>query len=98
MPKSSPELELNARISSSDAACFDQCVNPSEPFAMRSTTHTPLDFDDGSIHYFTVLETKGLQTFLDDLVHGAWGEAIRQLDNAVEGSDWEATLEGFKGG
>lgn len=39
---------------------------------------------DGSVRYFTVRESARLQTFPDDYVlQGAWGEAMRQLGNAV---------------
>lgn len=39
---------------------------------------------DGSIRYFSVRESARLQTFPDDFdLHGAWGEAMRQLGNAV---------------
>ena len=39
---------------------------------------------DGSIRYFTVRESARLQTFDDAYVFsGAWGEAMRQLGNAV---------------
>lgn len=39
---------------------------------------------NGSIRYFTVRESARLQTFPDDFrFHGSWGEAMRQLGNAV---------------
>lgn len=41
-------------------------------------------FLDGSVRYLTVLEAKRLQTFPDDFViTGVWGEAMRQIGNAV---------------
>ncbi len=41
-------------------------------------------FDDGSVRYFTTFEAKRIQTFPDDFViKGAWGEAMRQIGNAV---------------
>jgi DNA (cytosine-5)-methyltransferase 1 len=43
-----------------------------------------LRFADGSVRYMTVLEAKRLQTFPDDFViKGGWGEAMRQIGNAV---------------
>ncbi|MCU1325401.1 MAG: DNA-cytosine methyltransferase [Bryobacterales bacterium] len=39
---------------------------------------------DGSVRYFTIRESARLQTFPDGYeLHGAWGEAMRQLGNAV---------------
>lgn len=39
---------------------------------------------DGTIRYLTVMEAKRIQTFPDDyIVTGSWGEAMRQLGNAV---------------
>lgn len=36
------------------------------------------------IRYFTVFEAKRIQTFPDDfIIEGAWGEAMRQIGNAV---------------
>jgi DNA (cytosine-5)-methyltransferase 1 len=41
-------------------------------------------FLDGTVRYLTVLEAKRLQTFPDDFVtKGVWGEAMRQIGNAV---------------
>jgi DNA (cytosine-5)-methyltransferase 1 len=41
-------------------------------------------FPNGEIRYLTVLEAKRLQTFPDDFViQGTWGEAMRQIGNAV---------------
>ena len=41
-------------------------------------------YPDGSIRYFTVCEAKRIQTFPDSFViKGAWGEAMRQIGNAV---------------
>jgi DNA (cytosine-5)-methyltransferase 1 len=41
-------------------------------------------FPDGKVRYLTVLEAKRLQTFPDDfLIKGVWGEAMRQIGNAV---------------
>lgn len=40
--------------------------------------------DDGSCRYFSIRESARLQTFPDTYrLHGAWGEAMRQLGNAV---------------
>lgn len=39
---------------------------------------------DGSVRYLTVFEAKRIQAFPDDFViKGAWGEAMRQIGNAV---------------
>lgn len=41
-------------------------------------------YNDGSIRYFTVFEAKRIQTFPDDFrITGSWGEAMRQIGNAV---------------
>lgn len=41
-------------------------------------------FADGSVRYFTTFEAKRIQTFPDDfMIEGAWGEAMRQVGNAV---------------
>jgi DNA (cytosine-5)-methyltransferase 1 len=41
-------------------------------------------YEDQSIRYFTVYEAKLIQTFpADFVVKGAWGEAMRQIGNAV---------------
>ena len=39
---------------------------------------------DGSVRYYSIREAARVQTFPDDYeLHGAWGEAMRQLGNAV---------------
>ena len=39
---------------------------------------------DGGVRYFTVCEAKRIQTFPDSfIIKGAWGEAMRQIGNAV---------------
>ncbi|MFI3197664.1 MAG: DNA cytosine methyltransferase [Methylococcaceae bacterium] len=41
-------------------------------------------FNDGTVRYLTTFEAKRIQTFPDDFViKGAWGEAMRQIGNAV---------------
>lgn len=41
-------------------------------------------FPDGSVRYFSIREAARIQTFPDGYaLHGAWGEAMRQLGNAV---------------
>ncbi len=41
-------------------------------------------YPDGSVRYFTVRESARMQTFPDDYhITGSWGEAMRQLGNAV---------------
>jgi DNA (cytosine-5)-methyltransferase 1 len=41
-------------------------------------------YQDGGVRYFTVCEAKRIQTFPDNfIIKGAWGEAMRQIGNAV---------------
>lgn len=41
-------------------------------------------YPDDSVRYFTVCEAKRIQTFPDNfIIKGAWGEAMRQIGNAV---------------
>ncbi|WP_129631450.1 DNA (cytosine-5-)-methyltransferase [Candidatus Oscillochloris fontis] len=41
-------------------------------------------YEDGSVRYFTIFEAKLIQTFPQDfIITGAWGEAMRQIGNAV---------------
>lgn len=41
-------------------------------------------FPDGLVRYFTVFEAKRIQTFPDEfIIEGSWGEALRQIGNAV---------------
>ena len=41
-------------------------------------------YPDGTVRYFTVYEAKLIQTFPTDFaILGAWGEALRQIGNAV---------------
>lgn len=41
-------------------------------------------FEDNSVRYFTVHEAKLIQSFPKDFViTGSWGEAMRQIGNAV---------------
>ena len=41
-------------------------------------------FYDGSVRYLTTFEAKRIQTFPDSyIIKGAWGEAMRQIGNAV---------------
>ena len=43
-----------------------------------------LRFPDGSVRYMTVYEAKLIQTFPEDFrITGPWGEALRQIGNAV---------------
>ena len=43
-----------------------------------------LRYPSGQVRYFTVRESARLQTFPDDYeFQGAWGEAMRQIGNAV---------------
>lgn len=43
-----------------------------------------LRFEDGTIRYMTIHEAKLLQTFPSDfMITGSWGEALRQIGNAV---------------
>ena len=61
-----------------------------------------LRFEDGSVRYMTIHEAKLIQTFPSDFkVTGAWGEAMRQIGNAVPvklaeivGRQLRRTLEG----
>lgn len=41
-------------------------------------------YTDGTLRYFTVFEAKRIQTFPENFeIKGAWGEAMRQIGNAV---------------
>ena len=41
-------------------------------------------YANGSVRYLTVFEAKRIQTFPDNFkIKGAWGEAMRQIGNAV---------------
>ena len=41
-------------------------------------------YENGTVRYFTVYEGKLIQTFPKDyLITGSWGEAMRQIGNAV---------------
>jgi len=41
-------------------------------------------YEDGSVRYYTSYEAKLIQTFPKNFViTGAWGEAMRQIGNAV---------------
>jgi len=41
-------------------------------------------YEDGRVRYFTIFEAKRIQTFPDSFkITGAWGEAMRQIGNAV---------------
>lgn len=41
-------------------------------------------FEDDSIRYYTIREAARIQTFPDDwVINGSWGEAMRQIGNAV---------------
>ena len=41
-------------------------------------------YPDGSVRYFTIYEAKLIQSFPQDyVIMGAWGEAMRQIGNAV---------------
>lgn len=52
---------------------------------------------DGSVRYFTVRESARIQTFPDDYeLHGSWGEAMRQLGNAVPVSLARVVAESVK--
>jgi len=43
-----------------------------------------LRYNDGTVRYFTVYEAKILQTFPKNyIIKGSWGEALRQIGNAV---------------
>lgn len=52
---------------------------------------------DGTVRYFTVREAARLQTFPDHyVITGAWGEALRQLGNAVPARLAEAVANSVK--
>ncbi|VVC75002.1 Modification methylase AplI [Aquicella siphonis] len=41
-------------------------------------------YHDDTVRYFTIFEAKRIQTFPDNFyIHGSWGEAMRQIGNAV---------------